>query len=184
RLLREALGIAPHHNLLMAKGSHIVVPRMFGHDHAYVLQHPDRRVGFAIPYERDYTLVGTTDVAFDGDPARAAISSEETAYLCDMANRWFARPISPVDVVWSYAGVRPLLEQSAPDLSAVSRDYALELDAPAEGAPVLSVFGGKLTTYRRLAEEALDLLRPHLRGARPAWTARATLPGGDMADAG
>jgi glycerol-3-phosphate dehydrogenase len=184
RLLREALGIAPHHNLLMAKGSHIVVPRMFGHDHAYVLQHPDRRVGFAIPYERDYTLVGTTDVAFDGDPARAAISSEETAYLCDMANRWFARPISPVDVVWSYAGVRPLLEQSAPDLSAVSRDYALELDAPAEGAPVLSVFGGKLTTYRRLAEEALDLLRRHLRGARPAWTARATLPGGDMADAG
>ena len=183
QVLRDALGVAPRRSLLMAKGSHIVVPRLYAHDHAYILQNPDKRVGFAIPYERDYTLIGTTDVAFDGDPARAAISPEETDYLCAMVNRYFARPVAPADVVWSYAGVRPLLEEDVSDLSAVTRDYALELEAAGAGAPLLSVFGGKLTTYRRLAEEALDLLAPHLGGVRPVWTANAVLPGGDMVNA-
>lgn len=180
QVLRDGLGIAPHRSLLMAKGSHIVVPRLFAHDHAYLLQNPDRRIGFAIPYEQTYTLVGTTDVAFDGDPAGAAISPEETAYLCDMVNRYFTRSVGPHDVVWSYAGVRPLLEEDVADLSAVTRDYALELDAEAGTAPLLSVLGGKLTTYRRLAEEALELLAPHLGAVRPVWTANAVLPGGDI----
>lgn len=183
QVLRDALGIEPRRSLLMTKGSHIVVPRLYAHDHAYILQNPDRRIGFAIPYERDYTLIGTTDVAFEGDPASAAIAPEETAYLCDMVNRYFSRPISPAEVAWSYAGVRPLLEEDVSDLSAVTRDYALELDAPGNAAPLLSVFGGKLTTYRRLAEEALDLLAPHLGGLRPEWTARVPLPGGDLVNA-
>ncbi|MFL6647790.1 MAG: glycerol-3-phosphate dehydrogenase [Sulfurifustaceae bacterium] len=182
-LLRDALGIPPKRSLLMAKGSHIVVRRLFEHDHAYILQNPDKRIIFAIPYEHDYTLIGTTDVAFDADPARPAISAQETDYLCAMANHYFKRQIGPGDVVWSYSGVRPLLEEEAADLSAVTRDYALEYDAGPDRAPLLSVFGGKITTYRRLAEEALDLLAPALGGVRPVWTARAHLPGGDIANA-
>lgn len=182
-LLRESLAVTPRRNLRMAKGSHIVVPKLFDHDYAYILQNPDKRIIFAIPYEGDFTLIGTTDVEYDGDPARPTISADETAYLCEMANRYFLRKISPGDVVWSYSGVRPLLEDESADLSAVTRDYVLEYDAGAERAPLLSVFGGKITTYRRLAEEAMDLLAPGLGGVRPAWTAGAALPGGDIANA-
>jgi len=180
---RHALTIAPKRDLLMAKGSHIVVPRLFEHDHAYILQNPDRRVIFAIPYEGRFTLIGTTDVAFEGDPAQVAITPEETRYLCDMTNRYFRERIEPTDVVWSYAGVRPLLEEDAADLSAVTRDYALECDGAPDRAPLVSVLGGKITTYRRLAEEALDLLAPGLGGVRPVWTATAPLPGGDIVNA-
>jgi glycerol-3-phosphate dehydrogenase len=182
-LLRESLAVTPRRNLRMAKGSHIVVPKLFDHDYAYILQNPDKRIIFAIPYEGDFTLIGTTDVEYDGDPARPTISADETAYLCEMANRYFLRKISSADVVWSYSGVRPLLEDESADLSAVTRDYVLEYDAGAERAPLLSVFGGKITTYRRLAEEAMDLLAPGLGGVRPAWTAAAALPGGDIANA-
>lgn len=183
RLLRASLAIAPKRELLMAKGSHIVVPKLFEHDHAYILQNPDKRIIFAIPYERDYTLIGTTDVIFNGDPRRLSISAEETRYLCEMTNRYFVRQISPHEVVWSYAGVRPLLGDDASDLDAVTRDYTLEYDARADRAALLSVFGGKITTYRRLAEEALALLARGLGGMRPAWTAGASLPGGDIAAA-
>ncbi len=181
--LHDALGMTSRRHLRLAKGSHIVVRRLFEHDHAYLLQNPDKRILFAIPYERDFTLIGTTDVEYTGDPAAVSIAPAEIAYLCEMTNRYFSRGISAADVLWSYSGVRPLLADEEHDLSAVSRDYELECDANAQGAPLLSVFGGKITTYRRLAEEALALLALSLPQMKAAWTATAPLPGGDMPDA-
>lgn len=171
---------ASRHGLRLVKGSHIVVPRLFGHDNAYILQAPDRRIVFAIPYEQDFTLIGTTDVDYDGPPERARIDVDETRYLCAVANRYFRRRIGPSEVVWAYSGVRPLLEDESTDARSATRDYALELVmAP---APLLSVFGGKITTYRTLAEEALARLAPlHPRAAGP-WTGNARLPGGDLPD--
>ncbi len=179
--------------LRLVKGSHIVVPRMFDGARAYILQNLDRRVIFAIPYERDFTLIGTTEVPFEGDPGKVEIGPEETDYLCAAVNRYFARPVAPDDVVWSYSGVRPLYDDLRENLSTVTRDYVFDLDPGAEGgagagtegtpgagAPLISVFGGKITTYRKLAEHALDKLLPFLGAARPAWTERAALPGGDM----
>jgi glycerol-3-phosphate dehydrogenase len=178
RFLDEASPVRAGHHPRMIKGSHIVVPRMFEHDYAYIFQHEDRRIVFAIPFEQDYTLLGTTDVEYRGDPARVAIDPEEVAYLCALANHYFARPLAATDVVWSYAGVRPLLDDRSQDPASITRDYRFELDA--HGPPLLSIIGGKITTYRRLAEEALALLLPRLAsGARP-WTAGANLPGGDM----
>jgi glycerol-3-phosphate dehydrogenase len=168
------------HGLRLVKGSHIVVPRLFDHDHAYIFQAPDRRIVFAIPYEGDFTLIGTTDVDYDGAPENVHIEADEERYLCDLANRYFRRRIGPEDVVWTYSGVRPLLEDESDDARSVTRDYALELVG--EPAPLLSVFGGKITTYRALAEEALTRLLPLLPHARGPWTGRATLPGGDMPD--
>ena len=181
--LHESLGMTSQRHLRLAKGSHIVVRRLFEHDHAYLLQNPDKRILFAIPYERDFTLIGTTDVEYEGDPSKPSITSSEIAYLCEMANCYFARSISPADVIWSYSGVRPLLADEATDISAVTRDYLLECDATSQRAPLLSVFGGKITTYRRLAEEALDLLAHSLHDMKPAWTANAPLPGGDIPNA-
>ncbi|MTW17220.1 glycerol-3-phosphate dehydrogenase [Rhodoplanes serenus] len=183
RLLTEQLGIAKHANVRLVKGSHIVVPRMFEGEHAFIFQNPDRRIVFAIPYEDAFTLVGTTDVPYTAEPGPVTISAEETTYLCETMNRYFRRPIAPADVVWSYAGVRPLYDDAAADASAVTRDYVLDLDTGdggERGAPVLSVFGGKITTYRRLAEHALEKLGPHLPGLKPAWTEHSHLPGGDL----
>ena len=182
-VLRDTLGKQSQRNLRLAKGSHIIVRRLFEHDHAYLLQNPDRRILFAIPFERDFTLIGTTDVEFRGDPSAASITDAEIAYLCEMANRYFADAISPADVIWSYSGVRPLLADDAANLSAVTRDYLLESDATSERAPLLSVFGGKITTYRRLAEDALGLLAQSLSHMKSAWTAGAPLPGGDIPNA-
>jgi len=182
-VLRESLGRQSQRHLRLAKGSHIVVRRLFEHDHAYVLQNPDKRILFAIPFERDFTLIGTTDVEYEGDPADASITDAEVAYLCEMANRYFSHAISSGDVVWSYSGVRPLLADDADNLSAVTRDYLLECDATSERAPLMSVFGGKITTYRRLAEETLGLLSLTLPHMKPAWTATAPLPGGDIPNA-
>jgi glycerol-3-phosphate dehydrogenase len=160
-----------------------VVPALFQHGRAYIFQNPDGRVVFAIPYERAYTLIGTTEVEFSGDPAKAAPTDEEIAYLCGAASAYFAKAISPEDAVWSFSGVRPLHDDRVRDPKAASRDYVLELDV-GEGRPaVLSVFGGKLTTYRRLAEAALDRLAPYLpaaTGRRAGWTAEEPLPGGDF----
>ena len=168
--------------LRLVKGSHIVVPRLFGHDSAYLLQQPDGRVVFAIPYEGVFTLVGTTDVDYQGDLDRVAIGADETAYLCAAVNRVFARPIGPDDVVWSYAGVRPLIgeqgSQDAMSAASASRDYRLETSL--DGAPLLSVFGGKITTFRKLAEQAVDWIAPALGRRVPGWTDRACLPGGDL----
>ena len=171
--------------LRLVKGSHIVVPRLFDGAQAYILQNLDRRIVFAIPYERDFTLIGTTEAPFTGDPGKVAITPEETDYLCAAINRYFARPVAADDVVWSYSGVRPLYDDLRENLSTVTRDYVFDLDTGTEGesgggAPLISIFGGKITTYRKLAENALDKLLPFLGATGPAWTERAVLPGGDM----
>jgi len=166
------------HGLRLVKGSHIVVPKLFDHPYAYIFQASDRRIVFAIPYEDGFTLVGTTDVEHHADPAAPRIDADEVAYLCREAGRYFRKTVAPADVVWTYSGVRPLLEDESRDARAVSRDYALVLDrAP---APLLSVFGGKITTYRTLAEEAVGKLAPLLGGSAASWTGRAPLPGGDL----
>ncbi|MFN3389881.1 MAG: glycerol-3-phosphate dehydrogenase, partial [Allosphingosinicella sp.] len=158
--------------LRLVKGSHIVVPRLWDGGHGYILQQPDRRVVFALPFQHDFTLIGTTDVPVSR-PGEAAIDAEETRYLCEAADRYFTRQVVPADVVWRYSGVRALWDDGAAEARAVTRDYHLELDAEAR---LLSVFGGKLTTARALAEEALDRLE--VKGRR--LTARVALPGGDL----
>ncbi len=175
-VLTGALGQNAAARTRLVKGSHIVVPRLYEGDHAYLLQNPDKRVIFVIPYEGAFSLIGTTDLPWTQDAGPVAISPEETAYLCEAAGRWMRRSVQPSDVVWSFAGVRPLHDDGASSASAVTRDYVLELDAPEGGAPALSIYGGKITTYRRLAEAALAKLG--VPGA--AWTGTATLPGGDM----
>jgi len=186
--VRQVLDAAIAHpaalNVRLVKGSHIVVPKLFDHGYSYIFQNPDKRIVFAIPFERDFTLIGTTDVEFAGDPAQAAISPQEIDYLCDSANRYFRQRIAPSDVVWTYSGVRPLYEDDAnADPSAVTRDYVLQLDGGDSQAPVLSVFGGKITTYRVLAEEALSKIEQALGRSGRRWTATAPLPGGDIPNA-
>ncbi|HSQ80186.1 MAG TPA: glycerol-3-phosphate dehydrogenase [Casimicrobiaceae bacterium] len=167
------------------KGSHIVVPRVHAEDHAYILQNADKRIVFVIPYEDRYSLIGTTDVPVD-DYAHPSISAEETDYLVALANAYLDKPLVKGDIVWTYSGVRPLYDDGAHDPSAITRDYVLKVDAleaagPGEGrAPVLSVFGGKITTYRKLAEAALAELRPFFPGMKDPWTVAAQLPGGDL----
>lgn len=181
RVLSDVLRRRDTPRLRLVQGSHIVVPGLFDHDDAYLLQNDDGRVVFAIPFLGRFTLIGTTEVDFAGDPARAGIGDDETAYLCRVAGRFFRRQISAGDVVWAYSGVRPLQEGERlgnGSASAVTRDYALDLDL--SGAPLLSVLGGKLTTYRKLAEEAVDRLLPSLGRVAPAWTDGASLPGGDL----
>ena len=164
--------------LRLIKGSHIVVPRLFDHPYAYIFQHPDGRIVFTIPYERDFTLIGTTDLDYQGDLDRVAISADEIAYLCQLVNRYFERQTSPADVVWSYAGVRPLVQEEGASAAAVTRDFRLDHDT--DGAPLLTVYGGKITTFRRLAEQALDWIAPALGVRAAGWTAGACLPGGDL----
>jgi glycerol-3-phosphate dehydrogenase len=165
-------------SLRLVKGSHIVVPKCFEHDHAYIFQNPDKRIIFAIPYEQDFTLIGTTDQELQGDPRGAQIAPDEVAYLCEQASRYFTKAITPADVVWTYAGVRPLLDDANGDPSAVTRDYLLEPNA--EAAPLLSVWGGKITTFRKLSEDAADEVGRMLGDVRAHWTEHASLPGGDL----
>ncbi|GAC1340497.1 MAG: glycerol-3-phosphate dehydrogenase [Beijerinckiaceae bacterium] len=181
-VLNTRLGHTTQKHVRLVKGSHIVVNRLYAGDHAYMLQNFDRRIVFAIPYERNFTLVGTTDIPFDGPPGDPKISDEETDYFIDIIARWFKRPVGRADIVWTYSGVRPLFDDGSVNLSSVTRDYAFDLDAPDAAAPLLSIFGGKITTYRRLAEHALDELARFFPGTKPAWTADATLPGGDVPD--
>ncbi len=178
RFVTEATPVRAGRQVRLVKGSHIVVPRLFAHRFAYIFQNEDRRIVFAIPYEHDFTLIGTTDVDYHGDPARVHIDLAETDYLCALANRYFRQQLGAADVVWSWSGVRPLLADEASDPMSVTRDYALELDR--DPAPLLSVFGGKITTYRRLAEDAVSMLAVHLGRHAAPWTADAKLPGGDL----
>ncbi len=178
QFLQEHAHLKESKALRLVKGSHIVVKKLFDHDHAYIFQNPDRRIIFAIPYEGEFTLIGTTDVEHDGPAGQARINDDEIAYLCERASRYFAKPVTPADVVWSYAGVRPLLGDETSDASAVTRDYQLDFDTAQ--APLLTVWGGKITTFRKLAEEAADGLCRHLGIKKPAWTAGAYLPGGDL----
>lgn len=165
----------------MVQGSHIVVPRLYAHERCYIFQNSDGRIIFAIPYERDFTLIGTTDRDYRGNPAEVAATPEEVSYLCAAASEYFARPVTPDSVVWTYSGVRPLYDDGASKAQEATRDYVLTLDAPAGAAPLLSVFGGKITTYRRLAEAAIEKLSPHASWAgKPRWTRSGTLPGGDF----
>jgi len=177
-------GVISHHagkKLRLVKGSHIVVPRIYEGDNSYVLQNEDRRVIFVMPYEMDYSLIGTTEISFEGDPSKARISEDEIVYLCAAVSRYFREPLSPRDAVESFSGVRPLYDDGAKNASAATRDYVLDLDAPEGSAPLLSVFGGKITTYRRLAEDAIERLAPQLKPPRAErWTATAPLPGGDI----
>jgi glycerol-3-phosphate dehydrogenase len=182
-LLNGALGTPSRHNVRLVKGSHIVTRKLFDHDHAYIFQNPDKRIIFAIPYEHEYTLIGTTDLEFRGNAADVHISADEIGYLCESANRYFKHAITPADVVWTYSGVRPLLDEASDNPSAVTRDYHLELDAGAGRAPLLSVFGGKITTFRKLAEESMDLLAVPMRTTTPSSTESKALPGGDIPNA-
>jgi glycerol-3-phosphate dehydrogenase len=172
---------APHpQSLRLVKGSHIVVPQLFDHGHAYLFQNPDKRIIFALPYEGKFTLIGTTDVELTGELETAQTDLAEIDYLCMQASRYFAKPVHPSDVVWSYCGVRPLLGDPSGDPAAVTRDYALELDTHVARAPLLTIWGGKITTFRKLAEDAVHALSPSL-GITPAqWTAYVPLPGGDF----
>jgi len=181
-VLSGALGMKPKARVRLVQGSHIVVPKLYDHDRAYILQNPDGRIVFTIPFERDFTLIGTTDRDYDGDPGRVSASAEEIDYLCGAASGNFAKAVTVADVVWSYSGVRPLYDDGASEAKAATRDYVLETDAPAGAAPVVSIFGGKITTYRRLAEAVMRSLEPALPSAcaNKGWTAKAPLPGGDF----
>ncbi len=180
RFLDDVATMTHPYALRLIKGSHIVVPKLFDHDYAYIFQQPDGRIVFAIPYEQDFTLIGTTDVEHEGAPGKVSIEEDEVAYLCESANRYFEQSIGPDDVVWSYSGVRPLLDDREDNASEITRDYRIQLDT--DGAPLLNVFGGKLTTFRRLAEDAVDQIAPELGNREKAWTGGGhPLPGGEEA---
>ena len=180
-VLNRRTGITTKAKVRLVQGSHIVVSRLYEHDRAYTFQNGDGRVVFVIPYQDDFTLIGTTDRDYHGDPSKVKASAEEIAYLCESVNDYIAKQIKPEDVVWAYAGVRPLYDDGASEAKAATRDYVFEFHM-SDGLPLLSIFGGKITTYRRLAEEALDRLSPYLSAdkAPAGWTAHAPLPGGDL----
>ncbi|HET6943536.1 MAG TPA: glycerol-3-phosphate dehydrogenase [Sphingomicrobium sp.] len=174
-------GTRRHRGLRLVKGSHVVLRKLYPGEHSFILQNEDGRVVFAIPFEGEFTLVGTTDVEWNGSPGAPAISEEEFDYLLGTIGRNFTASATRNDIVWSYSGVRGLVEDGSSNVSQVTRDYVLDLDGR-EDAPLLSVFGGKLTTYRSLSEGALDRLASYFPGSGGAWTDGAVLPGGDVPD--
>jgi D-erythritol 1-phosphate dehydrogenase len=180
RVLNERLVQPSADRVRLVQGSHIVVPRRYEGEHAFILQNDDRRVVFMIPFEERFTLIGTTDVPLQGDPDAVRATDEEVAYLCRAASRYLARRLQPSEVLWRYAGVRPLYDDGSRDPSAITRDYTLRVDDAEGAAPVLSVFGGKITTYRRLAEHAMEKLMRYFPHAKGAWTGRRPLPGSDF----
>ena len=182
RVLNERLRQPSEDAVRLVKGSHIVLPRLYQGEHAFILQNDDRRVVFMIPYQENYTLIGTTDVPLEHEPENAQASFEEVDYLCRAAGRYLAKPPQVSQVLWRYAGVRPLYDDGSADASSVTRDYTLRVDDDAGSAPVVSVFGGKITTYRRLAEHAIEKLAPYFPAMQRPWTARTPLPGSDFAD--
>lgn len=169
------------HGVRLVKGSHILVKKLFEHAYPYIFQHSDGRVLFAIPFERDFTLLGTTDIEIQGDPDHVDVGTAEIDYICTAVNTYLREPVRAEDVIWSYSGVRPLFDDASENASKVTRDYVLQLDA--KGPPIVSVFGGKITTYRKLSEQVVDLLKKPLTFSAPAWTAGAFLPGGDIKNA-
>jgi glycerol-3-phosphate dehydrogenase len=179
-VLGRVEGEAVKGRVRLVKGSHIVVPKVHSQGHAWILQNPDKRVVFVIPYEGQFSLIGTTDVPVEDVESARSISDAETDYLLEAANRYLAKPISRADVVWSYAGVRPLYDDGSANPSEVTRDYVMKVDHEQGHAPLLTVFGGKLTTYRCLAEEAMDKLAPFYPGLKGSWSGTEALPGGDV----
>lgn len=178
-ILRHVTHGQTQDHVRLVRGSHIVTPRLYDHDRCYFFQGSDGRIIFAIPYEQDFTLIGTTDMDHHASPLEARCSDEERDYLCAFASRYFKVPVTAQDVVWTYSGVRPLYDNGASSATAATRDYVLKLDDQ-DGAPLLDIYGGKITTYRRLAEHALEKLAVHFPKAGGAWTARVPLPGGNF----
>ncbi len=179
-VIGRVAGLNSTRNVRLVKGSHIIVPKFWEGRQAYLVQNPDKRVIFINPYEGDMALIGTTDIAYEGKPEDVAIEQSEIDYLVKSVNRYFKRQLSAADVVQSFSGVRPLYDDNADNPSAVTRDYIFEVDAVNGKAPLLSVFGGKITTFRKLSEHALEKLRPFFPDMKKGWTAKASLPGGDM----
>ena len=180
QVLRESFGQNDAHHVRLVKGSHIVVRKLFDHDRAYFFQNKDGRIIFAIPYERDFTLIGTTDLDFKGDPHGIKISEDETQYLLAAATEYFEKPVTWQDIVWTYAGVRPLFDDHASKAQEATRDYVLRTEGDAKTGAVVNVFGGKLTTHRRLSEEALGHIEKILGRKGKPWTKGSKLPGGDF----
>ncbi|RWX81819.1 glycerol-3-phosphate dehydrogenase [Neorhizobium lilium] len=179
QVIRSAFGQNDAHHVRLVQGSHIVVRKKFEGPRAYFFQNPDNRIIFAIPYEDDFTLIGTTDRDYTADPKDVRISQEETVYLCNAASEYFKEPVTPADIVWTYSAVRPLFDDGASKAQEATRDYVLKVE-DGQGAPLLNVFGGKLTTSRRLAEHALEKVAETIGAKGPAWTAESRLPGGDF----
>ncbi len=171
-----------NHGVRLVKGSHVVVPKLFDHPYTYIFQNKDNRILFAVPYEHDFTLLGTTDVEVQAEPGTTDIEASEISYICEAVSEYFSTSVTPDQVVWTYSGVRPLYDDASENASKVTRDYKLDLDKRG-GAPVLSVYGGKITTFRKLAEQAVDMLMPELGASAGSWTEPVPLPGGDIADA-
>ncbi|MDI7862492.1 glycerol-3-phosphate dehydrogenase [Rhizobiaceae bacterium n13] len=180
RVLSGTLGQNNVHNVRLVQGSHIIVRKKFDDPRAYFFQNPDNRIIFAIPYEQDFTLIGTTDLDFTGDPKGAKISAAEIDYLCRAASEYFSSPVTEDDIVWTYSGVRPLYDDGASKAQEATRDYVLKVDGQNGSAPILNVFGGKLTTYRRLAEHALEKIGETIGTKGSPWTAGSRLPGGEF----
>ncbi|MGE0005972.1 MAG: glycerol-3-phosphate dehydrogenase [Parvibaculaceae bacterium] len=179
-VLGSVIGQNDPDRIRMVKGSHIVVDRLYDHDRCYIFQNADGRICFAIPYEGDFTLIGTTDEDHKGDPGKPEISAAERRYLLAAVSEYFRRPVGEAMVRWSYAGIRPLYDDGASKAQEATREYVLKLDASQGEAPLLSVFGGKITTFRKLAEAVMEKIGPYFPGLRPSWTAGAALPGGDF----
>ncbi len=182
RFLDEQTHVATTKRVRLIKGSHIVVPRLHEGDHAFILQNSDNRIAFVVPYERDFSLIGTTDIQVE-EGEKPVCTPEEISYLCELVNHYMVKSVSPADVVWTYSGVRPLFDDGDDNPSAVTRDYHLEIDAKDGAVPLLSVFGGKITTYRKLAEHAMRDLKPFYPAMAGDWTAHKALMDGELADA-
>ena len=178
-VLGEVKNYPKQQNIRLVKGSHIVVNKLYDHDRAYIFQNSDNRIIFAIPYQEDFTLIGTTDVDYSGDPAKVAISSDELNYLCEVSSHYFKHPVERSDVVWAYSGVRPLYDDGATKAQETTREFVLRLEEYQQ-APLLNIFGGKLTTYRRLSQETMEIVEKTIEKKGNAWTAYAALPGGDF----
>ncbi len=183
QVLKTMINLPTKNNIALVKGSHIVVPKLYSGHYAYILQNTDKRIVFVIPYQEKYSLIGTTDVSYHGDPGQATITDDEISYLCDIIKRYFKQAITPQDIVWRFSGVRPLHSEEAENPADISRDYVLELNDENKNAVLLSVFGGKITTYRVLSEHAMSLLKPFFPHGGDAWTKDSPLPGGDIEDA-
>lgn len=179
QVLNSTLRLNTKEKIRLVQGSHIVVKKLYDHSRCYIFQNADGRIFFAVPYEQDFTLIGTTDLDYEGDPEDVKASPQEIDYICRSASGYFAKPVTEADIVWVYSGVRPLYDKGDGSAQEATRDYVLSLNTEGK-APLLSVFGGKLTTYRRLAESALEMLQPYFPAskAKAGWTGRAALPGG------
>ncbi len=179
-LFHDVIEAKAPQNVRLVKGSHIVVPKIHDQEQAYILQNEDDRIVFIIPYENDFSLIGTTDVEVDEDPSKVSISDSEIDYLIDITNKHFKHKITHSDIVHTYSGVRPLLDDESSSAQAITRDYTLEIDDKNGLAPLLSIFGGKITTYRKLAEAATDKIKHFFPSTGPSWTKSTALPGGDF----